>query len=135
MHFEIEKQKLLIRWSDIGSIIAEDSFKRVETAIKFNMGDKTMPNSTNTDVTPIEFFIITLPATTKSKPSLINPPIIGIEFEIAYFVALNDIPSKLALVIPCTDKNAVKTVTIIPDNRIDHSNESGVTTVINTPIA
>ena len=63
---------------------------------------------------PTTFLIKTLPAIIKSKPSRINPPTIGTEFEIAYFVALIETPSKVALVIPCIDKKTVKIVIINP---------------------
>ena len=42
---------------------------------------------------PRAFFIITLPATTKSKLSFIKPPISGTELETAYLAALTEIPS------------------------------------------
>ena len=63
---------------------------------------------------PKTFLIITLPAVTKSKLSFKNPPIIGTELEMAYFVALIDIPSYRLALNPWTLINIVKIVVNIP---------------------
>ena len=82
-------------------MIAPDNFNIIEKDDMYIMGEIIVKNIEIITPKPIEFLIKTLPATTISKPSLKNPPTIGIEFEMAYLAALIDTPSKVALVIPC----------------------------------
>lgn len=73
-----------------------------------------MNSNAKTQEIPIAFLIKTLPAIIKSKPSLRNPPINGMLLEMVYLTALIDIPSNVALVIPCKVKNIPKTLQLRP---------------------
>lgn len=95
-------------------IIAEEIFNINEKQAIYNTGDKIVKKTKTITPSPIEFLISILPAIIMSKPSLKNPPTIGIEFEIAYFAAFIEIPSNVALVIPCMVKKIENTVVEIP---------------------
>ena len=85
-----------------GDCVNMTDYESIETIV---YDEKIIKNNTSKQINPTEFLIIILPARTRSKPSFKKPPIKGIEFEIAYFVARIEIPSKVALVIPWTVKN------------------------------
>ena len=112
--FEIAIQKVGILLLKIGSISPAVSFNKREKIAMLIIGDTIINSNINTPTIPIEFLIIILPATIKSKPLLNNPPTIGIEFDIAYFAALIETPSKVALVIPWIDKNIENIVMLNP---------------------
>ena len=95
LHFATEKHKSLTLPSDIGSENDPATFKAIENVKIFITTDTTKKSKINITLIPTAFFIRTLPARVKSKLSLINPPTIGIELESKYFVALNEIPSKI----------------------------------------
>ena len=76
------------------------NFNNNENTVIFKIGEIKTKKIEKITKIPTEFLIKILPATTKSKPSLIKPPTIGIELEIAYLAALILMPSKVALVSP-----------------------------------
>ena len=86
--------------SENNSPTAATNLSRVDRATIFKTGEMIVYNNEITEAIPMEFLIKTLPATKTSKPSRRNPPTIGIEFEIAYFAALIETPSIVALAIP-----------------------------------
>ena len=114
MHLESVEQIEEILTLSKHSENPEQTFKTKDKDNIFNTGVSIKKTSKKIDETPIAFFINMLPESTKSRPLLKNPPIKGIELDIAYLVALKLIPSCTDATIPCAVRKIPNIATDIP---------------------
>ena len=109
--FAVFETKFVTRWSATGSIMLATSESPSLNNKIFVSGEIIVTKISRMPVYPPAFFMSTLLAKIRLKPSDKYPPIVGMYDLIANFVALIEMPSKLPATIPETEsapKNIVK---------------------------